>query len=242
MKNILISIFIFSQVGVILFFCFRSTGNVKEKINLHPIDFKLQSDIWGIDISHHQGKIEWGEVKKADPSFVIVKATEAVFHKDSKFKSNIESANSLNIPVGAYHFFSYRFSGKMQARHFLDVVGDEADCIPLVLDVEYHSRMNRMSNISKNILEFVNVVKESTGKYPIIYANCWYYDKYVKPVLGDKPEKWIASYTYKPSCGYMMHQSTDRHRLKGIDTYVDYNAFLGDKEDFNRIFFPCKTY
>lgn len=236
MKYIVIIVCI---VGLGFLFVSSSEKEV-EPIKLKPIQFYLDSEMWGIDVSHHQGQIDWEKVKESNPAFVIVKATESVFHKDTKFKINIESANSHNIPVGAYHFFSYRFSGKRQADHFLKTIGDEADCIPLVLDVEHHPRMKRMHDISGNILEFVNVVKERTGKYPIIYANCWYYDRYVKPVLGDTAVKWIASYTYKPSCNYNIHQVTDKHKLKGINTYVDYNYFLGSLEDFNEIFFPCK--
>jgi len=238
MKNILMIIIVLAGILILFAVSIEKSSGIKIK----SIDFEVKDDVWGIDVSHHQGDIDWDEVKRSEPSFVIAKATEGILHKDRKFKENIVSANRNGIPTGAYHFFSYRYPGKMQARHFLNFIGDAAYCMPLVLDVEYHSGMKRMKDVSGNILDFVNFVKERTGKYPIIYANCWYYEKYVEPVFKEAPVKWIASYTYEPNCLHTMHQSTDKFRLKGIKTYVDYNRFLGTKEEFNEIFFPCKVF
>ena len=62
---------------------------------------KLQPDILGIDVSHHQGSIDWKKVKRAKPdlAFVYVKCTEGKDYVDPKFKVNAEGASSQGYKV-----------------------------------------------------------------------------------------------------------------------------------------------
>lgn len=60
----------------------------------------------GIDVSHHQHKIDWSQVAKDDVDFVYIKATEGATWTDPKFKTLLEGAKKENILVGAYHFIT----------------------------------------------------------------------------------------------------------------------------------------
>lgn len=66
----------------------------------------------GIDISAHNGTIDFGKVKKAGYDFVIIKATEGTDFKDSMFSDNLRRAREAGLKVGAYHFFRFDTDGE----------------------------------------------------------------------------------------------------------------------------------
>jgi len=58
----------------------------------------------GIDVSHHQGTINWTAVKNDGIDFAFVKATEGVNFVDSKFHTNMQGATAADVMIGPYHF------------------------------------------------------------------------------------------------------------------------------------------
>lgn len=63
--------------------------------------------VQGIDISHHQGMIDWKTVDKNMVQFAFIKATEGENHKDSLFLENQTQARQNGIIAGAYHYFTF---------------------------------------------------------------------------------------------------------------------------------------
>ena len=63
-------------------------------------------DVHGIDVSHHQGSIDWSAVAGDDVGFAFIKATEGGDHIDRRFEENWIGAAKAGIPRGAYHFFT----------------------------------------------------------------------------------------------------------------------------------------
>ena len=76
----------------------------------------------GIDVSHHQGVVDWGRVAKSDVAFAILKATEGGDYVDETFARNLAGAQAAGLVVGAYHFFTFCRPGAEQAANFLKVV------------------------------------------------------------------------------------------------------------------------
>lgn len=76
----------------------------------------------GVDVSHHQGQIDWPKVAKSDIAFAILKATEGGDLVDDSFASNLAGARAAGLAVGVYHFFTFCRSGADQAKNFLAVV------------------------------------------------------------------------------------------------------------------------
>jgi GH25 family lysozyme M1 (1,4-beta-N-acetylmuramidase) len=60
--------------------------------------------IRGVDVSGHQGRIDWGRVKRDGIAFAIVKATEGVGWADPKYRAHTHGARAAGVAVGAYHF------------------------------------------------------------------------------------------------------------------------------------------
>src|SRR4051794_31437546 len=75
-----------------------------------------------IDVSHHQGIIEWSKVFDEGKRVAIVKATEGVTIIDKQFNRNRRDALAAGLLVFPYHFLSDD-PGERQARHFLHVTG-----------------------------------------------------------------------------------------------------------------------
>lgn len=232
MKSIVLIVFTLS--GFLCGYIYNDSKNPKEK----PVVYNhVSSDkIWGIDISHHQGNINWDDVQQELPNFIFMKATEGTSFTDPKFSHNVKEATKRGLRVGAYHFFSYHSSGKKQAEHFLKTVSKTGVNMPIVLDVEYQTHMKSSEWIKREIREFVNVVKQRTGKLPIVYCECLYYNKYIKHAITEELPTWIANFKKRPPCKYNIHQITNRRRVKGFKGLIDYNEFNGSRDEFVKFF------
>lgn len=129
-------------------------------------------DIYGIDISHHQGKIEWKKVKKwknKKLDFVYIKATEGSTYVDITYKNNIEEAKANDFLVGSYHYFRTTSSIEDQFQNFINTIDEnQQDLIPLI-DVEEKTNWTGIE-FHKKFQEFLNMVEDHFGKKPMIYT------------------------------------------------------------------------
>ncbi|MCP4767222.1 MAG: hypothetical protein GY875_13220 [Gammaproteobacteria bacterium] len=218
--------------------------------------------IYGIDVSHHNGDIEWHYLPKNSIVFSVAKATEGINFKDRKFEGNWRKMQQLRDDSllngeprffrGAYHFFTPS-DPERQAREFLAAIGklDKYD-LPPTLDLEWTSferdRWERYSGeeITQRALVWLEIVGRETGKKPIIYTNAaWWSDR---GIIGSKFSDyplWIADYR-KSSIGNMspvslpagldywrLWQFTDLGFVKGVDSEgLDVNIFYGTKAEF----------
>ncbi|AQT43495.1 lysozyme [Bartonella apihabitans] len=90
-KRILVFLlFVFALIAVFYFFLARLS------LDNYPVR--------GIDVSHHQGEIDWHKIKSQNISFAYIKATEGGDFKDPQFKKNWDHALEAGLRVGAYHF------------------------------------------------------------------------------------------------------------------------------------------
>lgn len=149
-----------------------------------------------VDISHHNGSINFVKVKEAGIVGVIQKSTQGQGNIDPTFKSNRKKILDAGLLFGAYHFATGS-DGLKQARHFLDVVGDTSKTL-LVLDFEPNP-----TGPSMNLEEaraFVTHVNQETGRYPGFYSG-----HYIKQLLGTNSDPvlaqcwfWLAQYGTTP--------------------------------------------
>ncbi|HEX2267270.1 MAG TPA: GH25 family lysozyme [Actinomycetota bacterium] len=91
---------------------------------------------YGIDVSHHQGTIDWRRVAADNISFAYIKASEGTDHRDRRFDVNWSRAGEAGIERGAYHFFTLCSPGDGQARNFLDALPPDGDALPPAVDLE----------------------------------------------------------------------------------------------------------
>ncbi len=188
--------------------------------------------VWGIDVSWHQGRINWRKVlNTADrPSFVFVKATEGSAIVDTEYERHRRALDTTGVLFGAYHFFGHRTSGKEQASLFIKTARLRKGNLPPVLDIEPHRFMTDPKKSVKEAKAFCNEIKKEYGVYPIIYCSSSFYNSYLSNDF--RPGRyvlWIADYSKHPPHDWQFWQHTDSHKLKHIGGKVDRNVFVGDE-------------
>lgn len=182
--------------------------------------------VHGIDVSHHQGWIDWPTVGASGIDFAFLKATEGTTHVDRRFRQNRQRARD-HVPVGAYHYFSACRGGAEQADHFLALVPEPGE-LPAVLDVEADPRCNRgdrLEGIEQQVGAWLDRVEDAHGTRPLLYSNRAFHDRHLREVHADR---WIASYSRDPGGDWVFWQYTSDGRVPGVVGPVDRNVYAGD--------------
>ncbi len=198
---------------------------------------KEPEKIWGLDISHYQEIVDWNKIVEHEPGFIFVKATEGSTLQDPKYLEYYKSIRKLGIPVGSYHFFTYKTSGKDQAKNFLATAKFQRGDLPLVLDAEFAKTMPGAGIVKRELLDFMKVIFDKTGLYPIVYCPYKYYESYLKDCLPPKCKLWIVDYKGAPDCEWTFWQTTEKYKVAGIRGYVDFNLFFGSKKNLKSLLY-----
>ena len=107
-------------------------GSPELKIFLEPAAYEIH----GIDVSHHNGRIDWNKVAQSGISFAYMKATEGGSFVDKRFKFNWSESGRVGIRRGAYHYLNLCRSADSQFRHIVANVPKTPGMLPIALDVE----------------------------------------------------------------------------------------------------------
>ncbi len=188
--------------------------------------------VHGIDVSHHQSRIDWQRVANDAIDFVFVKATEGMTFQDSIFCDNWDAIQKVGLRRGAYHFFLPSISPTAQANHFIERVEMKAGDLPPVLDIENADKVTKQEMIT-NIDIWLKTIENHYQIRPIIYTNLKFHKRYIAGNFDEYP-LWIARYSpYKPSMNFgqswTFWQYGNRGKIDGIIGDVDLNVFHGDK-------------
>jgi GH25 family lysozyme M1 (1,4-beta-N-acetylmuramidase) len=214
---------------IVSFFYFKN--NRSNRIFSENTNISKTNHLFGIDISHHNGEINWDELKKSKHpiKYVFIKATEGKKLVDKRFHYNWKNAKGNGYLVGAYHFYSTNVSSEIQFNHFSSTVElEKGDLLP-VLDVEKESSFGK-KNLVKGIRNWINLCEIKYGVKPIIYTGRKFYEQFLKDEFSDCP-LWIASYSHEKSIygiEWHLHQFTEKVIVKGVPEKVDGNNFKGD--------------
>ena len=201
-------------------------------------------EIHGIDISHHQGNINWSELREkglineTPIRFIMIKATEGSTRVDENFKENFYQAREYGFTRGAYHFYSVHSPAKRQAEFFIKNVKLENGDLPPVLDVEHKPKNQTGDAFKASILEWLDIVEQHYGVKPIIYTYYKFKTQYLSDPVFDQYPYWIAHY-YVDEVEYQgpwkFWQHTDVGRLPGIDGNVDFNIYNGSFYELRKL-------
>lgn len=191
-----------------------------------PAEFPLR----GIDVSHHQGSIDWEEVAAAGIRFAYVKATEGRDFRDPRFETNWRAAAAAGIPRGAYHFFTFCSPGREQAEHFLRSVPPTPGALTPVADVEFVGNCKSYGSLERvrsELRVFLDAVAQRWGTPPILYVTPDSHERVAAGRFGDHPV-WIRSVLDTPAAdaygGWLIWQFSETGRVPGIRSNVDLNV------------------
>jgi lysozyme len=167
-------------------------------------------------------------------SFVFIKSTESTNIRNPFYAQDYLIARQQGIPIGAYHFFSYKTSGSAQANHFLMNTLFKKGDLPPVLDLEpYPSQIAAMGGpqvLFKHVRQWLQAVERRTKVKPILYVSQSFVNRYLPeaPDLKRNYLVWIARYgEYKPDVKLAVWQLSPNGRVRGIHGEVDINVFNG---------------
>jgi len=197
--------------------------------------------VHGIDVSHHQGAIDWDAVKADRVAFAYVKATEGADWRDPRFDENWRGADRAGIPRGAYHFFTFCAPGAPQAENFLAALRASHGELPPVADVEFTGNCTRWESIARirqELAVFLDRIEAAAGRRPILYLT---QTSHARIVAGHFPEHelWVRHVFLVPSQRrygrWLFWQFAHDGRIGGISRPVDLNVFRGTPAEFERL-------
>lgn len=191
----------------------------------------------GLDVSHHQGKIDWESVITSTDSllsFVYFKVTEGTRFIDHTAAINQQELSRLKIPNGGYHFLSPHQDAVIQAEHFLNNYNPDLSTLPPVLDAETEATNDK--ELIKKISIWLDLVEKEIGKRPIIYTSYHFYREKFQETLREE-KFWIAHYTNKSdhlnSDNILHWQYSENGKINGINGFVDLN--------YSKVLFPFQS-
>lgn len=181
----------------------------------------------GIDISHHNGILDFKKIKSAGISFVFIKTSEGAFLRDHYFKDNYRKAKAAGLLVGAYHFFRATVPPQKQADNFLGAVKDCPLDLPPVLDWEVTDHQSVELNCSC-ALKWLDLIEIATKKVPIIYTSPSFFESMKNPKEFKRFPLWLAHYSEKPRVpkpwdSFAIHQYSETGKLDGVPGHFDVN-------------------
>lgn len=185
-----------------------------------------KQDSFGIDVSHHNGKINWKQVP--DVEFVYIKATEGATYVDPMYQQNIKGARAKKLRVGAYHYFRTTNSVQKQFENYKKhVKKSDIDLIPMV-DVEECKKWSTVQ-FQDSLMRFIQLVKSYYGKAPMLYSVNTFYNRYCAPRYN-KYYLMIGRYGseepfIKGRGTYTIWQKSQTGKLAGIPKNVDIDIF-----------------
>jgi GH25 family lysozyme M1 (1,4-beta-N-acetylmuramidase) len=193
----------------------------------------------GLDVSSHQGNVDWTAVKNNGATFAYVKATEGTSYTNPYFSQQYVGSYNVGLIRGAYHFATPNTSGgAAQADYFAAHGGAwSADhhTLPGALDIEYNPYGASCYGLSQASMRswihaFVNEYHARTGRWAVIYSTLDWWTSCTgnsDTSFAQNDPFWIARYSGSAGtlpAGYGAYTFWQ---------YADSGTFPGDQDTFN---------
>nr|WP_236650430.1 lysozyme [Kutzneria albida] len=205
------------------------------------VELSVAEDTLGMDVSSHQGNVDWPKASRDGAKFVYIKATEGVTYTNPNFTQQYNGSYDVGMIRGAYHFALPDVSdGRTQANYFIDHGGGwskDGRTLPPALDLEYNPYGDTCYKKSPADMvawtrAFSDRVRERTGRLPTIYTSTSWWSKCTgnNGGFGANP-LWIPR--YGPEVGTLPNgwarqtiwQFADKGTLPG-----DQNRYAGNQD------------
>lgn len=178
----------------------------------------------GVDVSKHNGAINWGQVASSGMKFTFIKVGSTNSGIDPNFASNITNAQAAGLKTGVY-IYSYATTPEAavnEANLVLQWIDGYTVNYPVVFDIEDKCHKN-LSN--QQLIDIINAfcsTIDAAGYYPMVYSNK---NMFVSKLSICGWDKWVAQ--YNDSCEYNNNvcfwQYSSYGSVKGFTSRVDVN-------------------
>lgn len=205
--------------------------------------------IYGIDVSHHQGKIDWAKIASelrrvnsgTSPGFAILRAGysnrngKGGLWEDSQFIANVAGCEKNGVPMGVY-FYCYDQSpeaARITAKHVVNLLKGHKWDYPIYYDVEYEP-YNKTCGRAQNtaIIKAALEVLERAGYYAAVYCSRDFFLNYTNLSSLSGFDKWEAAYTSSDSAavenGLWQYSSKNALGIAGFGSSLDCDVSYKD--------------
>jgi lysozyme len=197
----------------------------------------------GIDVSHHQGVIDWRAVAGAGKSFAFIRMSDGAGFRDPRFAANWAGAKAAGLMRSAYQFFRPTESPVAQADLMLSSMGPLQDGdLPPTLDVETLCAAPATqctggaspAATADAVSVWVDRVSRATGMTPILYTSPGFWSQLPARSIERRTIPWISHwYVGQPTVPgawkrWAFWQYTDKGQVPGIQGPVDLDRFEGN--------------
>ena len=213
-----------------------------------PGDFEYVGDylacsagtaVLGVDVSAHQGEIDWEQVRSAGMEFAIIRIgyrgyTSGGIYEDEYARANLEGAKAAGLKVGVYFYSQALDEGEAlrEARFCIDALEGIALDLPVVFDWEYAGEDTRSAEMTHDALmactrSFCREVEEA-GYEAMIYFNPHIAENFLTLEELQEYPFWLAMYTDEMTWPYAveMWQYTATGSVPGISGNTDINLWF----------------
>lgn len=196
---------------------------------------------FGIDVSKHQGTIDWKKVRSDGVQFAMIRATAGQDYLDPMLEENVRGCEKYGIDYGFYHY-SYAQStldASKEAVFFLSAIKTYSPTYPVAFDLEDKTQQKLGKTMLTNIAYTFLEKMESKNYYAILYTNNYWLKELLDEEKLSKFDKWLADWRGKKPdyTSYGMWQysvigskedveskrAVIEGSINGIDTAVDIN-------------------
>lgn len=201
--------------------------------------------IKGIDVSMHQGSIDFNKVKASGINFVIIRCNnwdnnKNCVVKDPLFETHYKKAKTAGLNVGAYYYTwqTTAAGAKQDAALCLDYIKGKTFEYPIYFDLEWQKAFAKGKTVCSNMVkEFCNAL-EAAGYFAGLYISRSPLQTYITKEVASRYALWIAEYNSKCnySCTYGMWQYSSTGKVSGVNgnvdcdyCYVDYPSVIKAK-------------
>ena len=191
----------------------------------------------GIDVSYHQGTIDWEKVKNSGQvDFAIIRCgigMDQTNQDDTQWENNTSECERLGIPYGTF-LYSYADTvekARSEAQHVIRLVQGKNLTYPIYYDMEDNSVMNKIdSKTAGEIAQtFLNTLEANGYKNVAVYSSKSLFETKLTADIFNRYPRWVAH--YNDTCGYQgsyhMWQYTNKGQIDGITGNVDLDYKIG---------------
>lgn len=193
--------------------------------------------IYAIDVSKHQGTMNWADVKKAGVTHAMIRAGYGRYtsQKDPQLDRNVSQCVALGIDWGCY-WYSYATSpaeAKREAQCCLSVIQGLKPTMPVAYDIEYEPGILALDNATRTAMvkAFLEEV-EAAGYYGILYASKDFIQNRLNWQELTAYDVWCAQYGSACTCplpyGIWQYSSSNLLGIPGHGNSLDCNRVYKD--------------
>ncbi len=185
-----------------------------------------------IDVSKHNGKIDWVKVKKSGVQGVIIRAGygKVITQKDPLFEENYKGAESVGLHIGAY-WYSYAVNpaeAKLEAEVFLKAIGGKKFDLPVYFDIEEEKQVKLGKTMCTAMTDAFCSTVEKAGYFVGVYSFDSFFTTNLNSVIPQKYTCWVARIGGKPTNRHDMWQYSWKEKINGINGETDVNTCYKD--------------